>query len=349
MLYILSGPDDFSLNQALDEIKKGLGDQSSLAANTTAFDGQVTPDQLKATVAAVPFLAEKRLVIIRGLLGRFEPKDRASRRQKTTRVTGQPDEFKAFSACIGQRPESTVIVLVESRVTNNNPLFRELARQATVKSFALIKSDDLRLWIRRRVTDEGSSISPQAADLLAKLLGSNLWVMASEINKLVLFATGRRIEEGDVKMVVSHAQETSVFTMVDAIIELKVELAQQLLEQLIQKGATPVSLLFLLSRQARLIIIARELKSQGKSETEIQNKLGLAEFALRKTLEQASKYSLPRLKQVYRQLLEADLAIKTGRYDGELALNILVAELCQRGTQRSPPQSGIKYVPGSRM
>nr|NIT57717.1 hypothetical protein [Fodinibius sp.]NIY26299.1 hypothetical protein [Fodinibius sp.] len=62
---------------------------------------------------------------------------------------------------------------------------------------------------------------------------------------------------------------------------------------------------------------------------EIQNKLGLtSEFALRKTLEQADRYPLERLKEVYHKLLEADLSIKTGKYGAELTLSILVAELC---------------------
>ena len=42
-----------------------------------------------------------------------------------------------------------------------------------------------------------------------------------------------------------------------------------------------------------------------------------------------------RLREVYHTLLDADLAIKTGKYDGELALNILIADLCQRGKQPS--------------
>jgi DNA polymerase-3 subunit delta len=47
-------------------------------------------------------------------------------------------------------------------------------------------------------------------------------------------------------------------------------------------------------------------------------------------LEQAARYSMPRIKQVYQQLLDTDIAIKTGKYTEELALNILIAELCQR-------------------
>jgi len=179
--------------------------------------------------------------------------------------------------------------------------------------------------------EEDGDISPQATDLLIRLVGSNLWIMDSEVNKLVSFTSGRRIEEKDVKTVVSYAQEADVFTMVDAIIESRAAAAEQLLQQLLQRGAAPVYLLFMLSRQVRMIVRARELRKQKRPQTEIQNRLGLpSEFVLRKILEQASKYSLPRLKTVYDHLLETDLSIKTGKYDGELALNILVAELCQR-------------------
>ena len=81
-----------------------------------------------------------------------------------------------------------------------------------------------------------------------------------------------------------------------------------------------------------MIVRVKELKNQRKSEKEIRNKLGLTlEFAWRKTIEQAKRYPLGRIKEVYHKLLEADLSIKTGKYEGELALNILIAELCQRG------------------
>ncbi len=331
-MYILSGQDDFSLTHSLEEIKGEMGEQAILAAGTTTLDGQqVTLDQLRAVCETVPFLAGRRLVIIKGLLERFEPRGRSRRQRKTTRVTDQQNEYKSLSACIGEMPDSTILVLIESRITNNNPLFKELADKAVVKTFPLLRDAELRQWVQRRVKEEGGSLSPQAVDLLTKLVGSNLWIMTSEINKLVLFTSGRRIEEEDVKAVVSYAQQTNVFAMVDAIVEFKAELAEQLLQQLLQRGDAPVYLLFMLARQMHMVVRARELKKQGKTRIEIQNKLGLTSgFALGKTVEQASRYSLPRLKEVYHRLLEADLSIKTGKYDAELALNILVAELCRR-------------------
>jgi DNA polymerase-3 subunit delta len=328
MLYILWGEDDFSLTRSLEEIKQGLGDPALLAANTTVLDGQqVTLDQLRAVVETAPFLAEKRLVIIEGLLGRFEAGGRPRRRKKAP--AGGEVEHKSFADCLTKIPEGTIVVLVDGRIRGSNQLLKQLSPGAKVMSFPLLKEDRLRQWIRQGVVEQGATISPEAVDLLAKLVGGNLWVMSSEINKLVSFASGRRIEVEDIKAVVSSVQETSVFAMVDAILDSKAGVAEQLLEQLLERGASTAYLLAMLARQVRLIVQAGALRRQRRPEVEIQDRLGLtSEFALRKTLDQAQRYPLGRLREVYDKLLEADLAIKTGKYEGGLALNLLIAELC---------------------
>ncbi|MGD0795573.1 MAG: hypothetical protein ABR958_08355 [Dehalococcoidales bacterium] len=82
----------------------------------------------------------------------------------------------------------------------------------------------------------------------------------------------------------------------------------------------------------RIIFQVKEMRGRGKTRGEIQSKLGLnSDFLLRKAWEQADKYSLDRLKEVFHKLLEADMAIKTGKMEGEIALDILVAELGQKG------------------
>ncbi len=336
MLYILSGPDDFSIAQALEEIKKSAGDQSALALSTTTLDGQqVTVEQLRPLCEAMPFLSEKRLVIIRGLLERFEPRSRRPVRQaKTARARDhRADGYQALGEYIPGIPDSTVVVLIEGKISPKNPLMQLLAKKAAVRIFPLLKDAQLRHWVQERIKEKGGSISPQAVKLLAQLVGSNLWIMTSEIEKLALYAAGRGIEEDDVKVLVGYAQQTSVFTMIDAIVEFRAEVAGQLLQRLLQAGAAPAYLLVMLARQVQLVVRARELSREKTPRVEIQRILGLnSEYVLRKTMEQASRYSLDRLKEIYFQLLAADLSIKTGKYDGELALNILVAELC-RGRQ----------------
>jgi len=329
LLYLLIGQDDFSRHQSLQEIKSSIGDDALFAANVTVLDGHQLPvSQLRTVCETVPFLAEKRLVIVAGLLERFESRGESSRRKKVKPVADRENEYKSLAACLSGLPESTVLVLIDDRVAGNNPLLRELSGKAEVKRFPLLRGGSLQQWIQKRVKGEGGSISPEAVNLLARLVGSNLWIMANEIDKLILLASGRRIGEEDVMKAVSYAQESNVFAMVDAILEFKPGLAERLLQQLLREGAAPSYLLFMLSRQVQLIVRAKALRSQREPEAEIQNKLGLSsEYALRKTIEQSDRHPLLRVKEVYHKLLEADLAIKTGKYEGELALNILIAEL----------------------
>jgi len=326
----LFGLDDFSLNEYLEGIKKGIGDMSLLDSNTTVLDGQqLTPSRLAEVCVTLPFLAPRRLIIVYGLLERFEPKT-GQGRQKRKNKDNQAVDYKAFSSLVDGLPESTVLVLVDRDIKSKNSLLKELLPRAKVKTFPPLRNDRLLQWIDKRIRQEGGTISPEALALLARLVGSDLWIMASEISKLVSFALGRRIEEGDVEAVVGYSQQANVFNMVDAVLEARGGQAQQAIQQLLQMGMTPPHMLFMVTRQARLLVQAKELIRTGKSEFEIQNRLGLtSEFAWRKTADQASRYSFERLKELYHRLLAADLSIKTGRYEPELALNILAAELCR--------------------
>jgi len=331
LLYILYGEDDYSRQQALDEIKRTIGDETALATNTTVLEApQATLDQLRSVAEAMPFLAEKRLVIIHGLLERFEARAKSGRRKKAASVSSRQSEHQSLADYLVTIPDSTVAVLVDGKISSKNPLLGALSARVKVRAFPLLERDKLTQWINKRVAESGGSISQSAIGLLTSYVGSNLWVMASEIDKLVLFTGGRQIEADDIRQVVSYVQEGSVFNLIDAILEFRGGMAEKLAEQLMQKGASPAYILVMLTSQLRLVVRVKELKSQRRPEAEIMGRLEMTSpFILRRTLEQASRYTLARLKEVYHRLLETDLAIKTGRYNAGLALNILIAELCQ--------------------
>jgi hypothetical protein len=78
------------------------------------------------------------------------------------------------------------------------------------------------------------------------------------------------------------------------------------------------------------MIQVRDLKSQKRPITEIQTRVGIfSPFAWQKISARTEKYSLERLREIHQSILKTDLAIKTGRFEGDLALNILVADLCE--------------------
>jgi DNA polymerase-3 subunit delta len=281
---------------------------------------------------ALPFLAPKRLVIVQGLLSRFERRDRArySERALSTEPRAEDVHWRPLSERLDVMPDSTVLVFTDGRLSKDNPLLGLLSPKATVKEFPPLRRESLRQWIQLRVRKMGSSISPSAVSLLADLVGSNLWILSSEIEKLCLWAGQRRIEEEDVRQLVSLAREASVFAMVDAIVEGKMASAVQLLHQLLDAGVAAPYLLVMITRQFRLLLQAKELGLRSLPRTEMRSRLGLlSDYPFRKTLEQARHYSVERLADVYHKLLETDLSIKRGKQGEELALDLLITELCR--------------------
>jgi len=330
MLYILYGLDDFSLSQAVGKIKADLGDWEMLATSTTNLEGQhLTLSELRNKCGAAPFLSSHRLVIVDGLLGRFEVKQSKPRSGKGKSGNGL-GEWEGLASYIEQMPETTVLMLVDEEVKGSNPLLKKISPLAEVKTFPLLRGKDLKGWIRQRVKKEGGDITPQAVDLLAELIGGDLWAMDGEIRKLLLYNQARSISVDDVRQLVSHVQEASIFALVDAVAEGRTESAQRILHRLYDEGVAPTYILVMITRQFRLIAQARDL-GKGLSRLQIQDRLGLKQsYVVDKTLSQAKLYDFEDVKRAYDKLLETDLAIKTGKYSDKLALELLVTELACR-------------------
>jgi len=327
MLYILYGQDDFSLNQSVGKIKADLGDLETVAANTISLESRhLTLGELRNKCNTAPFLCSRRLVIVQELLARFEAKQSKSRSRKGKSENGLA-EWEEFGSYIEQMPETTVLVLVDETVKVGNPLLNKIASLAEVRTFPLLRGKDLKLWIRQRVKEEGGDITPQAVNLLAELIGGDLWAMDGEIRKLLLYSRKGPVREDDVRQLVSCIQEANIFALVDAVAEGRTELAQRILHRLYDEGVAPIYILTMITRQFRLIAQAGDL-GKGLSRLQIQDRLGLkSSYGLDKTLSQAKLYDFEDVKRAYDKLLETDLAIKTGQYSDKLALELLVTEL----------------------
>lgn len=329
MLYILYGPDTFSRRQALAELKGRLDADGMLESNTSVMDGrQVTSEELLAVCDTVPFLAANRLVVVEGLLARFEASGRARRREKGGAGLQGLGPWSILAEYVQGMPATTTLVLVDGDVSPLNPLLEVLKPRAQVLHFPSLRPGEVPAWIQRRAQQIGLTLSRRAVALLAELVGNDLWTLASELDKLAAYAGGQPIDEAAVRALVGVAREVSVFALVDAIVEGRPEQATRLLRQLVAQGADPPYVFAMVLRQYRNLALAGELLEQGARAGDIGERLGIrSSFALEKLLAQAERYDLARIARAYRRLLAADVAVKRGIYGDELALELLLQEL----------------------
>jgi len=342
VIYVFCGSDSFTLHEALAELKAELDSDGMLATNTAAFEGnQVRPDELLAVCNTVPFMGAHRLVLVEGLLARFEAL--RGRRRPSVGQTGEPGRqadlgpWRDLPAALESLPPSTTLVFVDGDISERNSLLRLLSPLAQVRRFPRLSQRDLPGWIQARARQEGVDISPEAVRLLADLVGNDLWALWQELKKLALYAEGRRVEDEDVRALTVAARESSVFTLVDAVVEGRPDQALRLLEQLLDQGAAAPYLLAIITRQYRNLLLAKEMLRDRHQAAEIGGRLGIvSRFALGKVLEQAGRYPPARLEASYRRLLEADASIKSGIYRDELALEVLVQDLARMAAAPSP-------------
>ncbi len=331
VLYILYGRDDFSLSQALESLKREKGIPDTIGANTSVFEAQqLSFSQLMEACSAVPFLSPVRIVVVRGLLGLFEEgQEQGRERRRPLKKAGTGlGEWGQLASYVEKMPPTTTLILVDGGdIKHDNRLLKLLSPLAEVRVFPQPKRSQVSQWIYARVRKEGATISQKAVDLLIELVGCDLWAVSGEVDKLLLFAQGRQISENDVRQVSSFAREITIFGLVDAVLEGQKRQAQVMLWRLLREGVSPSYVLTMLARQLRLIVLAKELEGAEVSG-EIKNRAeNVPEYSLRKALEQARRYSFDRIKGVFEKLLEADVAMKSGKYDGDLALELLLAEL----------------------
>ena len=329
MIYLLHGQDAYSLRGFLNTLREAVGMLDVRDANTTTLSpGDADPATLAAMCQAMPFLAERRLVVIEGLLGSLAGEGRGGRgRGGGQRAVEWGERIATLRDAM---PPTTDLIFVEGQLRPNHPLLRDLNAVAEVREFAPLNPNDLRGWVQTRVMACGGSMTTQAVQLLVDLVGPDLWALSTEVEKLTLYATGRAVTVEDVEELVVSAREVSVFVMVDGVLEGNRAGAMRSLTRLLEGDSTVTYLLAMLARQVRLMVLAKELLAQQVPQNELGARLGIASaYPLRKTLEMARRFSPQALQYLHRGLLDTDVAIKTGAMGERMALEYLVAEVCQ--------------------
>lgn len=340
MFYILHGKEEFGLSEELASLRARLaaGDQAMAQLNTTILEGKnLTLGELRHDCDTIPFMSDRRLVIVHGLLSRLV-------QGKGSKEPGAPKSQEAASrrsyleelvAYLPTLPPTTRLVFAEETTLNASHPVLKLAKKehkkglAHIKQFKPPKEWELPDWIQQRARDEGGEIGWDASRLMATLVGNDLRLLDQEIDKLLLYADGKQVTETDVRALVSRAREASVFDLVDHVGRREADEALRLLHRLLDEGEPPLRLMAMLARQVRILIQVSELQASRMTQEQIAKRLKLHPYVVKKGLAQERNFSMGQLEKAHALLVETDWMIKTGEMEGVLALDMLVVSLAR--------------------
>lgn len=323
-VYILHGDDEFAMAEFISAIEKKMGDPATAGLNITRLDGKSTGlKELVVATHAMPFLADRRLVVLDDPLGSL--KSQADREQ--------------FKEVLGKTPGTTALVvmvprpLLDARDRRENKkhwLEKWVAEQggrAYLREYSQLRGPQMARWIQSKAAEGGGEIEYQAAGLLASYVQDDPRLASQEIEKLLAYVNYRRpVQVDDVERLTPDGAQGDVFAMVDALGNRNGQLALQMLHRLLEVDE-PLRLYGMVVRQFRLLLLTREMLDGGHREAEIARALKLHPFVAKKLVPQCRNFDLPALEAIYRKLLEIDESIKTGGVEADVAMDSLFVSL----------------------
>jgi DNA polymerase-3 subunit delta len=326
-LIILHGDDTFAMERAVNDLRGRVSDDPGMAdLNTTNLDGrQASDEDIRTATGSLPFLAERRLVVLAHPFAKLASEEGRSR----------------FLKMLEGLPETTGLVLVvDDRwvyrdrdwevLKHENWLMKwvgQKKQRVSVKDYMLPTLAEMPVWIRKEAERQGGKFTQTAALALAGHIGNEPAQTSLEITKLLTYVNfARPVEEEDVDELTVAGSQVDVFKMVEAMADGDAANALRMLHTLLEKRDA-MELFSLVTRQFRQLVAVREILDEGGGEAQVGTELHLFSKAVQNMTRQARRFSMEDLIGIFHRLVEMDEAAKTSQVPLEIALDTFIAEL----------------------
>ena len=330
MIIFLYGEDTFRSRRKLNELKERFLREVDPSGNSlTVLDGATASvENINEDVSPASLLSKKRMIII----------------ENTFLNKGKSIFVQLVLYFKRKKIEENIIVFWDSAIDakklsqDKKELFKFLSKVKYGQEFRALSNTEAIAWTKKEVELRGGKISREALLFFTSLVGSDLWQIDNEIDKLLnyklsqklaLAANGRgtTIEAEDIKNLVSGQFNERIFALTDAISNRNKKEAARLMEDQLKGGLGESYLLNMIVRQFRILLQIRQALDSGLTPRKIINLLKLHPFIVQKGVNQVRNFSLNSLKDIFIQLARIDYLMKSGQADVKTMLSLFLAEI----------------------
>ena len=210
-----------------------------------------------------------------------------------------------------------------------------LGEHCGVVELSRVGEEDAMRWAVATAQAEDTRLEADAARELVDALGADMMLIASELEKLLLFTLGRgRITLGDVETMVLAAKQRSLYELTDAISSRNRARALALLQGLLNSSDAgedaAIGHLYMLARTFRqmLVILEKNVRDSRAIWQALWQGFRMPPFAADDLIRQARRYKSRReLTRALRLIARADLELRSSPPDKRLVLERLVYDL----------------------
>ncbi len=317
MISVFYGKNDFSIDAEISKIRLTVTPEEVREVNSLSLmENTVTKSEFLSAVLTVPFMANKRVVIVSNLISKLNSKK-----------VLDDSEWSDIVEQLKLVPDSTDLIFREYDFDKRNYLFKKISNLCDIRHFPLLRPNELKQWVTDKVNNMGMTIDLKAVNLIVDFIGSDLRTIDSELNKLSLYSDEGLITESDVQVMVAYVKDQSIFRLVDLALEGRNSEALKITQILLNYGSSPNMIVRMMQRQLRLLLIASDLRKRNIKTSEFSQRLSLSGYPLQKTLEMERRFAFSKLLEIYNLILNSDIRVRSGLMTDVNSLDLLISEM----------------------
>ncbi len=304
--YLLYGPEAYLRRQYRDKLKHAMAAPDD-NMNFATFEGKETDVEAVIELAeTLPFFAEQRVILIENS-GFFK------------------NSCERLAEYLPKTPSTTHFIFVEDEVDKRSKCYKAVQKTGKVVEFATQTEELLTRWILSRLKKEGKNITGSVMQLFLSKTGTDMGNIDRELEKLICYTMGRPvIEAADVEAIATEQTQNKIFEMVNAIAEHNQRKALDLYYDLLTLKEPSMRIMYLISRQFQILLNVRDMSARGMDQASMAKIAGIPPFAVRRNVSQAKGFSMEQLKQALRDGVDLEEAVKTGRMNDQMAVEIFL-------------------------
>lgn len=301
MITTLTGSNTFGLQAALWQL---VGDflTEYTDMGLERLDGEEASfDRIRESLESLPFLASKKLVVLKSPSANKEFAEKA------------PDLLK-------QLGETTDVIIIEPKLDKRLSYYKFLKKHSEYREFNELDEAGLAKWLASTAKEQGGTISSADARYLVERVGATQQLLASELAKLLSY--NPTITRQTIDLLTEPTPASTIFELLDAALSGKTKRALTLYTEQRAMKVEPQQILAMLAWQLHVLAVVKAAPNHDPGT--IASEARLNPFVVRKSLAIADRLASTELKDLIHRTLELDIRLKSQVIDADEALQNLL-------------------------
>lgn len=305
-LYLIYGEEDYLKLQYKNKLIAALVNDGDNMNFSKYEDNGINTAQIIDQAETMPFFAEHRVILIEN--SGFGKK--------------MPEDLGNYLSTI---PEFTVFIFVEPTADKRGKLYK--AAKAAGRDIEINMPNEavLAKWVGAQLNAAGKQMKKDAWSQFLNMTHESMDNMSRELEKLITYVGDRnQITIDDVNAICIAKVETKIFDMLNAISAKDMVKTMDLYQDMLSAKEPPMRILTMIVRQFRQMKVVKELSGFGNNASTIAGKVGMPDFAVRRTMQLAGNFSDKEITNLLNDAADFEEQFKTGRLDEKLAVELII-------------------------